>query len=235
MCFNRADGKLLWQKGVTYTEEEPTHDTNPYCAGTPATDGEHVYVCFGSPGVYAYDFDGNEVWHRDLGKLIHIFGTAVSPIVVGDLCIVNFGPGRKLAAGRTEQAVWRYRLGGKAADRRPKRIGPAGGRFGGPGGPGGGRGGFGPGNILAPQMLSQADKDEDQKLTPAEFTALADTWFEKLDVEKERQLSQEQFVAQLEKVLPPPEGFGPRGGGDGGAETLVEDEPAEEASGRDVS
>src|ERR1051326_932467 len=41
----------------------------------------------------------------------------------------------------------------------------------GPGGPGGGpgagrgRGGFGPGMMLARQMLSQADKDGDQKLT----------------------------------------------------------------------
>src|SRR6185295_7808345 len=93
MCFNRADGKLLWQKGVTYTEEERTQESNPYCAGTPATDGERIYVCFGSPGVYAYDFAGNEVWHRDLGKLNHIFGTAVSPVLHGDLCIVNFGPG----------------------------------------------------------------------------------------------------------------------------------------------
>ncbi len=29
MCFNRTDGKLLWQKGVTYTEEERTQESNP--------------------------------------------------------------------------------------------------------------------------------------------------------------------------------------------------------------
>src|SRR6266571_1321686 len=56
----------------------------------------------------------------------------------------------------------------------PPKRGPGG--RGGPGGPGGpgGRGGFGPGMMLAPQMLSQADKNGDQKLTKAEFTALAD-------------------------------------------------------------
>jgi outer membrane protein assembly factor BamB len=70
MCFNRADGKLLWQSGVTYAEPEPTSSYNPYCSGTPATDGENVYVCFGSAGVYAYDFAGKEIWHRDLGKLV---------------------------------------------------------------------------------------------------------------------------------------------------------------------
>lgn len=211
MCFDRSNGKLLWQKGVTYTEREPTHDTNPYCAGTPATDGEHIYVCFGSPGVYAYDFDGNEVWHRDLGKLTHIFGTAVSTILVGDLCIVNFGPGEnaRLVAlnKKSGEIVWEV----KPPTVDASELVPAGGRFGGPGGPGGGRGGFGPERFLAPQLLSQADKDADQKLTPAEFAALADAWFDKLDVETKGQLSQEQFVAGLEKVIPPPEGFGRRG------------------------
>ncbi|HEX2475821.1 MAG TPA: PQQ-binding-like beta-propeller repeat protein, partial [Lacipirellulaceae bacterium] len=206
MCFNRADGKLLWQKGVTYTGEETTHDSNPYCAGTPATDGERIYVCLGSPGVYAFDFAGNEVWHRDLGKLNHVFGTAVSTILHGDLCIVNFGPGenaRLVALNKnTGDIVWQVRP--PTVD--PSELMPAGGRFGGPGGgpPGaggpagrggpGGRGGFGPGMMLAPQMISQADQDKDGKLTPQEFTALADAWFDKLDAEKQGQLSEEQFV-----------------------------------------
>lgn len=93
MCFDRSNGELLWQSGVTYEGEEPTNETNPYCAGTPATDGERIYVCFGSPGVYAYDFDGNELWHADLGKLSHVFGTAVSIVLYGDLCVLNYGPG----------------------------------------------------------------------------------------------------------------------------------------------
>src|SRR2546426_437333 len=66
----------------------------------------------------------------------------------------------------------------------PPKRGPGG--RGGPGGPGGpgGRGGFGVGMMLAPQMLSKADKDGDKKLTKNEFTALADAWFDKLDSEK---------------------------------------------------
>src|SRR5262245_13309895 len=35
MCFQRADGKLLWQSGVTTKEKEPTHGTNPYCSASP--------------------------------------------------------------------------------------------------------------------------------------------------------------------------------------------------------
>jgi outer membrane protein assembly factor BamB len=111
MCFDRANGKLLWQSGVTYTEPERTHpECNPYCSGSPTTDGKRVYVCFGSAGVYAYDLHGKEAWHRDLGKLDHMFGNAVSPILHGDLCLLNFGPGeaaRLVALNRkTGQIVW---------------------------------------------------------------------------------------------------------------------------------
>src|ERR1043166_1106056 len=95
ICFDRESGKQLWQSGVTYADDEPTQESNPYCSGTPATDGERVYVCFGSAGVYAYDFNGKESWHRDLGKLNHMFGNAVSPILYRDLCILKFGPDEK--------------------------------------------------------------------------------------------------------------------------------------------
>src|SRR5204863_6985554 len=46
MCFERAGGKLLWQSGVTYTEPEPTQESNPYCSATPVTDGERVIASF---------------------------------------------------------------------------------------------------------------------------------------------------------------------------------------------
>jgi len=95
ICVDRESGKLLWQSGVTYSEEEPTQESNPYCSGTPATDGERVYACFGSAGIFAYDFAGKEVWHRDLGKLNHMFGNAISPVLCGDICVVNFGPDEK--------------------------------------------------------------------------------------------------------------------------------------------
>src|SRR2546425_1673970 len=205
MCFDRADGKLLWQSGATYAENEPTQENNPYCAGTPAADGERVYVCFGSAGVYAYAFDGKEAWHRDLGKLNHMFGNAVSPILHGDLCILNFGPDEKARmialSKKTGETVWEIEPP-KLDPSEQQQI---------PGGPGG-RGGFGPGMFVAPQMLSQADKNADQKVTKEEFSALADAWFDKLDSDKAGKLSQEQFTEKLSEVLLPPQGFGPPGG-----------------------
>jgi outer membrane protein assembly factor BamB len=95
LCFDRSDGKLLWQRSVPFHGEEPTHATNPYCAATPVTDGERVIASHGSAGVVCYDFTGKQLWHRDLGKFIHIWGTAASPILYGDLVLLNCGPGER--------------------------------------------------------------------------------------------------------------------------------------------
>ena len=112
MCFQRSDGALLWQKGVTTAEKEPTHQANPYCAGSPVTDGKRVIVSFASDGLYCYDFNGQELWKRtDLGRAIHIWGTASSPVIYGDLCFLNFGPGETsylLAVDKkTGRTVWK--------------------------------------------------------------------------------------------------------------------------------
>ena len=39
MCFDRRDGKLLWQAGPTWTEKEPTYPENPPCTPSPVSDG----------------------------------------------------------------------------------------------------------------------------------------------------------------------------------------------------
>ncbi|MGE3803400.1 MAG: PQQ-binding-like beta-propeller repeat protein, partial [Gemmataceae bacterium] len=113
LCFNRADGKLLWQRDVVYKEKEPTHPDNPYCSESPVTDGERVIASHGPAGVVCYDFDGKEVWKRDVGKLEHIWGTASSPILHGDLCIIWRGPGvvQSLIAlnKKTGETVWEHK------------------------------------------------------------------------------------------------------------------------------
>lgn len=93
MCFDRATGKLLWQQGVPYAEEDPHHKTNPHCAASPVTDGERVVASFASAGIVAYDLDGKELWRTDLGKQRHNWGQGSSPTLSGDLAIVYHGPG----------------------------------------------------------------------------------------------------------------------------------------------
>ena len=110
LCFNRADGKLLWQRDVIYKEPEITHPTNPFSAASPVTDGERVIASHNSAGLVCYDFEGKELWRYDVGKLEHLWGTASSPILYGDLCIVWCGPGARqflLAVNKkTGAKVW---------------------------------------------------------------------------------------------------------------------------------
>ena len=111
-CRSRTNGKLLWEHGVRTKEKEPTHSTNPYCSASPVTDGERVIVSFASDGLFCYDFHGKELWNRtDLGRQIHIWGAGASPMIYGDLCFFNFGPGELtylLAVDKkTGRTVWK--------------------------------------------------------------------------------------------------------------------------------
>ena len=111
LCLDRKDGRTQWQAGPTYTKPERTHPTNPYCSASPVTDGERVIAFFGSAGLWCWDVSGKEQWHLDLGKQDHEWGYAASPVLHGDLCILNFGPGPEtflIAVNKvTGKEVWR--------------------------------------------------------------------------------------------------------------------------------
>jgi outer membrane protein assembly factor BamB len=112
MCLQRTDGKLLWQSGTEWKEKEETHPDNPYCSPSPATDGERVVVSFGSAGVYCYDLEGKELWHRDLGRQQHEWGYGSSPVIHGPLCFLYHGPGpgAHLVAldKQTGKTIWKF-------------------------------------------------------------------------------------------------------------------------------
>lgn len=93
ICLNRIDGSLRWESGLEYSEREPTHGDNTYCSASPVTDGERIIVSYGSAGMLCYDFEGKEQWRYEVGKLHHIWGNASSPVLYGDLCFMNCGPG----------------------------------------------------------------------------------------------------------------------------------------------
>lgn len=93
LCFARADGKLLWQKDVSYPHKEQNWTPNWYANASPAVDGKRVFVSFASAGMYCFDFDGKELWKRtDLGHWEHSFGNASSPVLFEDLAILWCGP-----------------------------------------------------------------------------------------------------------------------------------------------
>ncbi len=126
-CVDRKTGELLWTKTVAFEDVEPTHQTNPFGAATPAATQERVVVWHGSAGLFCYNFDGNELWKRDLGKVGHIWGYGSSPVIHGDRVLLNFGPGKEqfivAVSLRDGEVVWRYDEAGGNNDRQGRMSG----------------------------------------------------------------------------------------------------------------
>jgi outer membrane protein assembly factor BamB len=89
VCLDQRTGKILWRRSVAPAEIEKVHDISSPAAPTPVSDGERVYVYFGSYGIVSYDFDGKPLWERRLPLSQNIYGAVASPIVAGDLLILN--------------------------------------------------------------------------------------------------------------------------------------------------
>lgn len=92
MCFDRESGEQNWkQVAVETTPHSSHHQDHGYASSSPVTDGEHLYVSFGSQGIYCYDFDGRLVWKRtDLGRMTTRggFGEGSSLAIYGNVLIL---------------------------------------------------------------------------------------------------------------------------------------------------
>lgn len=95
-CFDRKTGEKAWVQTVTYDKDDPTHETNMYGGSTPAADGKRVVVWHSSAGLYCYDFQGHELWQKDLGEFKHIWGYGSSPVIHDDRVILHTGPGKQI-------------------------------------------------------------------------------------------------------------------------------------------
>jgi outer membrane protein assembly factor BamB len=66
LCIDRRDGKNRWQKQVAVGDK--TVGRNNMTSPSPVTDGKAVYALYGTSDLAAFDFDGNELWKRKIGK-----------------------------------------------------------------------------------------------------------------------------------------------------------------------
>ncbi len=98
LCLDRDTGSILWTR--TAYEGVPKikrHLKGSQANCTPATDGTHVIACFGSEGLYCYDFAGKLLWKRDLSTLDSSFaidqeyewGFGNSPLIHDGLAILQ--------------------------------------------------------------------------------------------------------------------------------------------------
>ena len=110
LCIDRRTGKVLWRRAVTPEQIEKVHDLSSPAGSTPVTDGERVYVYFGSYGLLCYDLDGNLKWERRLAVPENPYGAVASPIVAGDLLVLNHQGKESYLLGvnrRDGRTVWK--------------------------------------------------------------------------------------------------------------------------------
>jgi len=94
VCLDRGAGKILWDKPIKPRLPEEDFDAgcislHGYASFTPVTDGEAIYVFFGRSGAFAFDLDGKQLWSRLLGSKTNVWGSAASPVLAGDILVVN--------------------------------------------------------------------------------------------------------------------------------------------------
>jgi alcohol dehydrogenase (cytochrome c) len=204
---SEKDGKELWatRLGKALTEGLPQGKEGAGCM--PTVDGERLYVLgLGGDLACLQVSDGKIVWQsslvKDFGGEVPAWRYNESPLIDGDKLICT--PGGKEATvvaldKLTGKTLWKSVLPSSPGGETSRIPLPGG------GGGGGGRGnsgGFSIASNVGPQMFSQADANKDQKLSRAEFTALADTWFDRIDPEKAGKVTAAQFAERFYDAVP---------------------------------
>jgi outer membrane protein assembly factor BamB len=114
-CIDLHTGKILWQKPVEKITGSPAQEPKiiketGFSAPSMTTDGRRVYAIFANGDLIALDFDGNQIWAKNLGMPQNHYGHSSSLIMYRDLLIIQYdqrGSGSVMAlAGKTGETVW---------------------------------------------------------------------------------------------------------------------------------
>jgi outer membrane protein assembly factor BamB len=89
LALERSSGKILWERDAGNERMEQIHHIGSHAQATPVADTERVVSFFGSCGLFCYDNCGKLLWKLPLGPFKNNYGAASSPILVGDLVILN--------------------------------------------------------------------------------------------------------------------------------------------------
>lgn len=94
LCLDKKTGDILWNHEiVTDLPNTPFTGTyitmHGYASSSAVTDGKGVFFFMANAGVHAFTVDGAKVWNVSVGDKAHAWGVGTSPILYGDLLIVN--------------------------------------------------------------------------------------------------------------------------------------------------
>jgi outer membrane protein assembly factor BamB len=89
--LDAKSGNILWQRtAYDGPVADGRHRKGSFASATPVTDGKHLFVFFGTEGLYAYGLDGELKWKKDLGEIRTLgLGYATSPVLSDGLVIVQ--------------------------------------------------------------------------------------------------------------------------------------------------
>ena len=92
VCVDRESGKIVHDLKLFMVEKPQfAHKFNTYASPTPVIEKGRVYVTFGSPGTACLDTEtGKVLWERRDFVCNHYRGAGSSPILFGDLLLMNF-------------------------------------------------------------------------------------------------------------------------------------------------
>jgi len=113
VCVDRDRGRILRDLKL-FTVEKPqfAHQFNSYASPTPVIEQGRVYVTFGAPGTACLDTStGRVLWERRDLECNHFRGAGSSPVLFGELLIMNFdGSDHQFIIAldkQTGKTVWR--------------------------------------------------------------------------------------------------------------------------------
>ena len=88
---NRLDGSVVWKRFLSDNDRQQRKQN--MSSPSPVTDGTHVWVMTGTGWLRAFDFDGNELWARNISDDYWSFGLnwgfASSPLLHEDALYVQ--------------------------------------------------------------------------------------------------------------------------------------------------
>jgi len=124
VCVDRSTGETLWTATEPAAQPEDPYTgmgvpSHGYASHTPTSDGERVFAFFGKSGVFAYDMEGNKLWHQPVGTDSgdKRWGSSSSPILSGDLLVVLASDESESLFGfdtKTGEQKWKTTVGGFA-------------------------------------------------------------------------------------------------------------------------
>ncbi len=104
LALDRTTGKVLWRREAPEVPIERVHETSSPTTPSPLADEQRVIVYFGSFGLLCYDHDGKELWSRRLPLAKSLYGSATSPIALGDNAILVLDNDENLKDSKLSQS-----------------------------------------------------------------------------------------------------------------------------------